>query len=78
MSLHGSRRTSAIQPTRFRTALIFTFSFQGTESYDASGEYTTESEVDNSLTSEERNIHSSMDMSTSTCTVTPTHNAKVK
>ncbi|XP_026735577.1 uncharacterized protein LOC113499339 isoform X1 [Trichoplusia ni] len=50
---------------------------QGTESYDASGEYTTESEVDTSLTSEERNIHSSMDMSTSTCTVTPTHHAKV-
>ncbi|XP_045779106.1 uncharacterized protein LOC123876796 isoform X2 [Maniola jurtina] len=49
---------------------------QGTESYDASGEYTTESEVDTSLTSEERNIHSSMDMSTSTCTVTPTHHAK--
>nr|XP_032522321.1 uncharacterized protein LOC116773878 isoform X1 [Danaus plexippus plexippus] len=50
---------------------------QCTESYDASGEYTTESEVDTSLTSEERNIHSSMDMSTSTCTVTPTHHAKV-
>ncbi|CAG9567908.1 unnamed protein product [Danaus chrysippus] len=49
---------------------------QCTESYDASGEYTTESEVDTSLTSEERNIHSSMDMSTSTCTVTPTHHAK--
>ncbi|XP_026331447.1 uncharacterized protein LOC113238815 isoform X2 [Hyposmocoma kahamanoa] len=49
---------------------------QGTESYDASGEYTTESEVDTSLTSEERNLHSSMDMSTSTCTVTPTHHAK--
>ncbi|XP_072933500.1 uncharacterized protein klar isoform X2 [Epargyreus clarus] len=49
---------------------------QGTESYDASGEYTTESEVDTSLTSEERNLHSSMDMSTSTCTVTPTHQAK--
>ncbi|CAH2985795.1 unnamed protein product [Chilo suppressalis] len=51
---------------------------QGTESYDASGEYTTESEVDTSLTSEERNLHSSMDMSTSTCTVTPTHQAKVQ
>lgn len=51
---------------------------QGTESYDASGEYTTESEVDTSLTSEERNLHSSMDMSTSTCTVTPTHHAKVQ
>ncbi|CAG4960249.1 unnamed protein product [Colias eurytheme] len=51
---------------------------QGTENYDASGEYTTESEVDTSLTSEERNIHSSMDMSTSTCTVTPTHQAKVQ
>ncbi|XP_045454523.1 uncharacterized protein LOC123663925 [Melitaea cinxia] len=51
---------------------------QFTESYDASGEYTTESEVDTSLTSEERNIHSSMDMSTSTCTVTPTHHAKVQ
>nr|XP_026497313.1 uncharacterized protein LOC113401567 isoform X2 [Vanessa tameamea] len=51
---------------------------QGTESYDASGEYTTESEVDTSLTSEERNIHSSMDMSTSTCTVTPTHHAKLR
>ncbi|CAH2095203.1 unnamed protein product [Euphydryas editha] len=51
---------------------------QCTESYDASGEYTTESEVDTSLTSEERNIHSSMDMSTSTCTVTPTHHAKVQ
>ncbi|XP_063624678.1 klarsicht protein [Cydia splendana] len=51
---------------------------QGTESCDASGEYTTESEVDTSLTSEERNIHSSMDMSTSTCTVTPTHHAKVQ
>ncbi|XP_021207074.1 klarsicht protein isoform X1 [Bombyx mori] len=50
---------------------------QNTESYDASGEYTTESEVDTSLTSEERNLHSSMDMSTSTCTVTPTHHAKV-
>ncbi|KAJ8709083.1 hypothetical protein PYW07_008909 [Mythimna separata] len=50
---------------------------QNQESYDASGEYTTESEVDTSLTSEERNIHSSMDMSTSTCTVTPTHHAKV-
>ncbi|XP_041982740.1 uncharacterized protein LOC121735849 isoform X2 [Aricia agestis] len=49
---------------------------QCAESYDASGEYTTESEVDTSLTSEERNIHSSMDMSTSTCTVTPTHQAK--
>ncbi|XP_068619876.1 uncharacterized protein klar isoform X2 [Battus philenor] len=49
---------------------------QCTESYDASGEYTTESEVDTSLTSEERNLHSSMDMSTSTCTVTPTHQAK--
>ncbi|XP_038207126.1 uncharacterized protein LOC119828893 isoform X2 [Zerene cesonia] len=49
---------------------------QGTENYDASGEYTTESEVDTSLTSEERNLHSSMDMSTSTCTVTPTHQAK--
>lgn len=58
--------------------LITAFSsFQGTESYDASGEYTTESEVDTSLTSEERNLHSSMDMSTSTCTVTPTHHAKV-
>ncbi|CAK1593744.1 unnamed protein product [Parnassius mnemosyne] len=51
---------------------------QCTESYDASGEYTTESEVDTSLTSEERNLHSSMDMSTSTCTVTPTHQAKVQ
>ncbi|XP_059051800.1 klarsicht protein [Achroia grisella] len=51
---------------------------QFTESYDASGEYTTESEVDTSLTSEERNLHSSMDMSTSTCTVTPTHHAKVQ
>ncbi|CAH2054707.1 unnamed protein product, partial [Iphiclides podalirius] len=51
---------------------------QGTENYDASGEYTTESEVDTSLTSEERNLHSSMDMSTSTCTVTPTHQAKVQ
>ncbi|XP_064292662.1 klarsicht protein isoform X2 [Plodia interpunctella] len=49
---------------------------QGAESYDASGEYTTESEVDTSLTSEERNLHSSMDMSTSTCTVTPTHHPK--
>ncbi|XP_013186143.2 klarsicht protein isoform X1 [Amyelois transitella] len=51
---------------------------QGAESYDASGEYTTESEVDTSLTSEERNLHSSMDMSTSTCTVTPTHYPKVQ
>ncbi|CAH0731978.1 unnamed protein product, partial [Brenthis ino] len=51
---------------------------QGTESYDASGEYTTESEVDTSFTCEDRNIHSSMDMSTSTCTVTPTHHAKVQ
>ncbi|XP_022113891.2 uncharacterized protein LOC110992394 [Pieris rapae] len=51
---------------------------QNGENYDASGEYTTESEVDTSLTSEERNLHSSMDMSTSTCTVTPTHHAKVQ
>ncbi|CAK1545635.1 unnamed protein product [Leptosia nina] len=51
---------------------------QTAENYDASGEYTTESEVDTSLTSEERNLHSSMDMSTSTCTVTPTHQAKVQ
>ncbi|VVC95081.1 unnamed protein product, partial [Leptidea sinapis] len=51
---------------------------QTTENYDASGEYTTESEVDTSMTSEDRNLHSSMDMSTSTCTVTPTHQGKVQ